>query len=238
MTYSKITQSQFNEMQFDAGVWVRSFDITRPSISPNDVICATSGGISLSVVPNIVDTGSDVYMMPKETAEMMMLTGWSVEASFTCISMSADSIKMVLGASEDGTGNSIIPKMELQDTDYENLYWIGDRVDGGFVVVKLINALSDEGLSITTAPKSMGEVAVHLTCHASIEEDMEAVPVEIYSVGTPKFWIQDHIYLYADGVGNDVFEVDTSTGNLNVTENGIWHYEVDEETGTMEVMYK
>ena len=169
---------------------------------------------------------------------MMMLTGWSVEASFTCISMSADSIKMVLGASEDGTGNSIIPKMELQDTDYENLYWIGDRVDGGFVVVKLINALSDEGLSITTAPKSMGEVAVHLTCHASIEEDMEAVPVEIYSVGTPKFWIQDHIYLYADGVGNDVFEVDTSTGNLNVTENGIWHYEVDEETGTMEVMYK
>lgn len=238
MTYTKLTKAQFDEMQFNAGVLVRSFNIHSPAITDEDIVCATTGGFSLAVEPSYVDLGDGVYMMQPGTAEMMILTGWSVEASFTCISMSASSIRMVLGSAENSADNGIVPKMELQDADYNNLYWIGDRVDGGMVVVKLINALSDEGISIKTAPKSMGEVEVHLTCHASIEDDMEAVPVEIYSVGTPKFWIQDHIYLYADGVGNDVFEVDTSTGNLNVTENGIWHYEVDEETGTMEVMYK
>ena len=238
MAYTKITKAQFDEMQFNAGVLVRSFSMDNPAITDEYIVCATTGGFSLAVEPSYVDLGDGVYMMQPGTAEMMMLTGWNVEASFTCISMSAISIRMVLGSAEDIADNGIVPKMELQDADYNNLYWIGDRVDGGLVCVELINALSDEGISIKTTPKGMGEVSVHLTCHASIEEDMEAVPVEIYSVGTPKFWIQDYIYLYADGVGNDVFEVDTSTGNLNVTENGIWHYEVDEETGTMEVMYK
>lgn len=236
MTYSKITQSQFNEMQFDAGVWVRSFDLTRPSISPDNVICATSGGISLSVVPNIVDTGSDVYMMPKETAEMLFLTGWNVDASFVSLGFSAEAIRFALGvADNDG---SINPRLELQDEDFDSLWWIGDRVDGGLVAIHILNVLSDEGLGIQTEQGKAGQVTIHLAAHGSLEDETDTIPVEIYSVGTPRFWIQDHIYLYADGVGNDVFEVDTSTGNLNVTENGIWHYEVDEETGTMEVMYK
>lgn len=237
MTYSRITNEQFDEMQFDAGVWVRSFNIQSPAVQDSDIICATSGGISLSVVPSIVDLGDGVYMMPKGTAEMLMVTGWTVEASFTTLGFGGGMIQFVLGASDSGA-DGINPRLDLQDGDFEDLWWIGDRVDGGLVAIHLLNALSDEGIDIQTERQASGKISVHLTAHASLEEDMEAVPVEIYSVGTPKFWIQDHIYLYADGVGNDVFEVDTSTGNLNVTENGIWHYEVDEETGTMEVMYK
>lgn len=237
MTYSIITKEQFDEMQFDAGVWVRSFNIQSPAVQDSDIICATSGGISLSVVPSIVDLGDGVYMMPKGTAEMLMVTGWTVDASFTTLGFSGGMIQFVLGASDSGA-DGINPRLDLQDGDFEDLWWIGDRVDGGLVAIHLLNALSDEGIDIQTERQASGKISVHLTAHASIEEDMEAVPVEIYSVGTPKFWIQDHIYLYADGIGNDVIEVDTSTGNLNVTENGIWHYEVDEETGTMEVMYK
>lgn len=237
MTYSRITNEQFDEMQFDAGVWVRSFNIQSPAVQDSDIICATSGGISLSVVPSYVDLGDGVYMMPKGTAEMLMVTGWTVEASFTTLGFGGGMIQFVLGASDSGA-DGINPRLDLQDGDFEDLWWIGDRVDGGLVAIHLLNALSDEGIDIQTERQASGKISVHLTAHASLEEDMEAVPVEIYSVGTPKFWIQDHIYLYADGIGNDVIEVDTSTGNLNVTENGIWHYEVDEETGTMEVMYK
>lgn len=237
MTYSKITKEQFDEMQFNAGVWVRTFDIQSPAVVDSDIICATSGGISLSVVPSYVDLGDGVYMMPKGTAEMLIVTGWTVDASFTTLGFSGGMIQFVLGASDSGA-DGINPRLDLQDSDFGDLWWIGDRVDGGLVAIHLLNALSDEGIDIQTERQASGKISVHLTAHASIEEDMEAVPVEIYSVGTPKFWIQDHIYLYADGVGTDVFEVDTSTGNLNVTENGIWHYEVDEETGTMEVMYK
>lgn len=237
MTYTKITKTQFDEMQFNAGVLVRSFDISSPTIRDEDIVCATTGGFSLAVEPSYMDLGDGVYMMQPGTAEMMILTGWSVEASFTSISMSADSIRMTLGTSETGTDNGIIPKMELQDEDYNNLYWIGDRVDGGFVVVSLINALSDEGLSLTTSPKSMGEVEVHLTCHASIEDDMTAVPVEIYSVeGKPFFDVVQHQFLFAYNVDDlETFDIDENTGHLIISSDTGYEYEVNTQTGHMEV---
>lgn len=236
MTYSKLTKSQFDEMQFNAGVLVRSFDIENPAITEEDIVCATTGGFSLAVEPSYVDLGDGVYMMQPGTAEMMMLTGWSVEASFTCISMSASSIRMVLGSAQNSSDNGILPKMELQDADYNNLYWIGDRVDGGLVCVELINALSDEGISIQTTPKGMGEVSVHLTCHASIEEDMEAVPVEIYSVeARPFFNVVEHKFLFSYNVDEDDFRVDEETGILYITNNSGRTYTVNENTGKMEI---
>lgn len=237
MTYTKITKAQFDEMQFNAGVLVCSFDINQPAIQNEDIVCATTGGFSLAVEPSYVDLGDGVYMMQPGTAEMMMLTGWSVEASFTCISMSASSIRMVLGSAESGADNSIVPKTDLDDTDYNNLYWIGDRTDGGMVVVELINALSDEGISIQTTPKGMGEVSVHLTCHASIEDDMTAVPVEIYSVERrPQFNIVQHKFLFAYNVDDfETFDIDESTGHLIINSDTGYGYEINTQTGHMEV---
>lgn len=237
MEYTKVTKAQFDEMQFNAGVLVRSFSIQNPAIQDEDIVCATTGGFSLAVEPSYVDLGDGVYMMQPGTAEMMMLTGWSVEASFTCISMSASSIRMVLGSADNSADSGIAPRMELQDADYNNLYWIGDRVDGGMVVVELVNALSDEGISIQTKPKGMGEVSVHLTCHASIEEDMEAVPVEIYSVESrPFFDVVQHRLLIAYNVGDlDTFDIDENTGHLIINSDTEYQYEVNTQTGHMEV---
>lgn len=234
MTYSKITQDQFNEMQFDAGVWVRDFDITRPTISPDEVICATSGGISLSVVPNIVDTGSDVYMMPKETAEMLLLTGWTVDASFVSLGFSAEAIRFALGAADND--GSINPRLELQDEDFDSLWWIGDRVDGGLVAIRILNALSDEGLGIQTEQGKAGQVTIHVAAHGSLEDDMYAIPVEIYSIeNRPMFDIIENMYLVVYNADGDIFEVDEETGELYITENGVWSYSLNTETGTMEV---
>lgn len=234
MTYSKITQDQFNEMQFGAGVWVRSFDITRPTISPDEVICATSGGISLSVVPNIVDTGSDVYMMPKETAEMLLLTGWTVDASFVSLGFSAEAIRFALGAADND--GSINPRLELQDEDFDSLWWIGDRVDGGLVAIRILNALSDEGLGIQTEQGKAGQVTIHVAAHGSLEDDMYAIPVEIYSIeNRPMFDIIENMYLVVYNADGDIFEVDEETGDLYITENGEWTYALNTETGTMEV---
>lgn len=240
MTYTKLTNAQFDEMQFNAGILVKRFDPAYPVIDDEDIICATNSGFSLAVQPIIVDLGDGVYMMPPNTAEMMLITGWTVEAEFTCIGFSPAQIAMVLGSAvrDDAT---ITPQTELNTNDFQSVWWLGDRVDGGFVAVKLIDALSEDGFDLQTNKNEKGETSVRLVAHTSLEEsdgESYSIPVEIYSVGTPKFWIQDYIYLYADGIRNDVIEVDTSTGNLNVTENGIWHYEIDEETGTMEVTYK
>ena len=234
MTYSKITQLQFNEMQFGAGVWVRDFDITAPAIQDTDIICATTGGIGLSVQPSIVDLGDSVYMMPKETAEMLIVTGWTVDAEFTALGFGSDVISFVLGAAD--TADSITPRNELKSTDFHSLWWIGDRVDGGLVAVRLLNALSDEGIEIQTERQRAGQITVHLTAHASLEDDKDAVPVEIYSIdGRPFFDIVRNQFLVHYNTEDDGFAVDEETGQLMIAEQGGWHYTVNAETGRMEI---
>lgn len=235
MTYSKITNEQFKEMQFDAGIWVRSFDIQSPAVQDSDIICATSGGISLSIVPRIIDNGEGVYMMPKHTAEMMQVTGWDVGASFSTIGFSGKTIQFVLGASESGE-EGIVPRLDLHDDDFEDCWWLGDRVDGGLVAVHLLNALSDEGVDIQTEQGKAGQIAVHLTAHASMEGEMGEAPVEIYSVSNrPTFDVVEHRYLVVYNSGQDEFEVDEDTGHLFIYENSGWSYRLDEESGKMEV---
>ena len=236
MTYSKITKEQFDEMQFDAGVWVRSFNIQSPAVQDSDIICATSGGISLSVVPSYVDLGDGVYMMPKGTAEMLMVTGWTVDASFTTLGFSGGMIQFVLGASDSGA-DGINPRLDLQDSDFGDLWWIGDRVDGGLVAIHLLNALSDEGIDIHTERQTSGKISVHLTAHASLEDDMEQIPVEIYSMeGRPIFDVVRHQFMIAYNADDyDNFVIDESTGMLKITEEGKWHYDLDVNTGRMEV---
>ena len=234
MNYTKITKAQFDEMQFGAGVWVRDFDITAPAIQDTDIICATTGGIGLSVQPSIVDLGDSVYMMPKETAEMLIVTGWTVDASFTALGFGSDVISFVLGAAD--TEDSITPRNELKSTDFHSVWWIGDRVDGGLVAVRLLNALSDEGIEIQTERQRAGQITVHLTAHASLEDDKDAVPVEIYSIeGRPMFDVVDHQFLFVYNADLDLFELDENTGRLYITENDQWVYTLNENTGTMEV---
>lgn len=236
MTYSKITKAQFNEMQFNAGVLVRSFDMDSPAITDEDIVCATTGGFSIAIEPSYEDTGSGVYMMPPETAEMLIVTGYSVEAEFTAISVKGNTIKWMLGAA-DGT-STITPRNEIHDEDFADLWWIGDRVDGGLVCVKLINALSDEGVELQTTPKGFGEISVHLSAHTSFEtDDIDTIPVEIYSVESrPLFDVVRHQFLVAYNADDyDNFVIDESTGMLTITEGGTWHYELDVSTGRMEV---
>lgn len=235
MTKFRITKDQLDEMQIDAGVLCRNFDVDNPALEEQDVICATSGGISIDIMPSYEDTGKDVYMMEPDTAEMLMLTGWTVGIDFTSISTGAAFIAFALGAAEHA--DSITPRTELEDSDFSDLWWIGDRADGGLVAVRLINALSDGGFSLQTGSNAKGGISLHLTAHGSLEGDSEAVPVEIYSIeGRPFFNVVQHQWLWAYNISEgDLFRVDESTGQLVVTEAGGYTYDLDEQTGRMEV---
>lgn len=235
MTKFKITKDQLDEMQIDAGVLCRNFDIDNPALEEQDIICATTGGISLDITPSYEDTGKDVYMMEPDTAEMLMLTGWTVGVDFTSISTGAAFIAFALGAADSGT--SISPRTELQESDFSDLWWIGDRVDGGLVAVRLINALSDGGFSLQTGSNAKGGISLHLTAHGSLEGDSEAVPVDIYSIeGRPFFNVVQHQWLWAYNIeDDDLFELDEETGELTITETGDYTYDLDIQTGRMEV---
>lgn len=84
--------------------------------------------------------------------ELKHLDGWNCTMAFTSIGVSPTSIKLALGCADIDTSNAnlVKPRRDLKQTDFSNIWWVGDRADGGLVAVKLENALSTGGLSLKT----------------------------------------------------------------------------------------
>lgn len=101
--------------------------------------------------------------------------------SFTSLGLSPELIKLSLSAADiDGT-TKIIPRKDLEQTDFASLWWVGDRADGGCVAVKLINALSTGGFQLQTSKNGKGQVSCELTGHVSLS-DQTRMPMEFYSI--------------------------------------------------------
>lgn len=182
--FTVIPQSTFEEMQLDAGVILTTFDPTKPAAPADEaIVCATTGGINVSAVPTYSDMGADVDNCPVNMKELKHLDSWECKMSFTSLGTSPASIKMALGAADiDGTNSSkIVPRMDLAQTDFSDLWWVGDRADGGLVAARLINALSTGGFTIKTTKAGKGQVSVELTGHVSISAQ-KVVPIEFYSI--------------------------------------------------------
>ena len=178
--FSKISQEAFDEFQVDAGVLLKSFDPEAPELVDEDIICATTGGINPTCVPTYFDWGEDVDNVPNGTKELMHLDGWETTLGFTALNTTPDVIRMALGAADvEASSGKITPRRDLKDTDFADVWWVGDRSDGGLVAIRLINALSSSGFSLQTTKNGKGQIAVTLNGHPSINEQSK-VPMEFY----------------------------------------------------------
>lgn len=181
--FSVIPQNTFNALQMDAGVLLKRFDPANPAApADEDIICATTGGIKPSCVPSYEDLGSDVDNVPVNMKELKKLTGWECKISTTSLGTSPELIRMSLGAADiNAQTGAIAPRKDLEQTDFADVWWVGDRADGGLVAVRLINALSTGGFSLQTTKNGKGQIAIELTGHVSINAQ-STMPMEFYSM--------------------------------------------------------
>jgi hypothetical protein len=178
--FSKVAQSTFDEFQVDAGVLLSSFDPETPELVDENIICATTGGINPTCVPTYSDYAEDIDNAPNGMKEFMHLDGWETSLGFTALNTTPAVIRMALGAADvDASTGKITPRRNLKDTDFADVWWVGDRSDGGLVAIRLINALSTSGFSLQTTKNGKGQIAVTLTGHVSIDEQ-NVVPMEFY----------------------------------------------------------
>lgn len=178
--FTVIPQSTFEEMQMDAGVLLNKFTPDSPTApADDDIICATTGGIQVSCTPTYSDQGEDVDNCPNNMKELKHLDGWECTMAFTSLGTSPEAIKLALGAADIST-NKITPRRDLKQTDFSDIWWVGDRMDGGMVAVCLKNALSSEGFSLQTTKNGKGQVSVTLMGHVSIDAQ-DTMPMEFYS---------------------------------------------------------
>lgn len=179
--FTVIPQDTFEGLQLDAGVLLKSFDPTSPTVADDAIICSTTGGITVSCVPTYSDMGADVDNCPANMKELMHLDSWAATMAFTALSAKPEFIKRALGAADidASTSGKVTPRKYLSQEDFQEVWWVGDRADGGWVAVHLLHALSTGGLSLKTTKSGKGQVSVTLTGHVSIDAQ-DVVPMEFY----------------------------------------------------------
>ncbi len=107
--------------------------------------------------------------------------------SGTFVSVTAELAKVLVGAGDidDDDATHIIPRNEVEDSDFEDIWWVGDYSDvnngagAGFCAIHLMNSLSTGGFQIQSTDKGKGQFAYEFTGHYSMAEQ-DKVPFEIF----------------------------------------------------------
>lgn len=177
--YHAISADAFKKLQFQAGALLKTFDPegTTP-IKAEDMVCLTSGGISTTCKPNTVDLGEDLDEVPENTYQLKHITSWDCGLSTTCMTVSADTIKLSLGAADVET-NKITVREDYTEEDFQDIWWHGNLIGGGYAAVKLMKAASDGGLELKTAKDGKGNLNLSLKGHYDMK-DTGKVPMEFY----------------------------------------------------------
>lgn len=181
--FTQVKLNAFREIQVEAGVIVRAFDPANPVLDRANIVCVTSGGITITAKPSYTDYFEDVDNVPNNTMEGKQLDDWECTLATTALDTSAESIRLMLGAADiDPTDtNRITPRREVRLSDFRDLWWVGDRADGGLVAVQVLNVLSTDGFSLKTTKKGKGTTGITLTGHYSLDA-VDTVPMNFYVI--------------------------------------------------------
>lgn len=184
--FTVIPKDTFDALQLDAGVLLKTFDPANVAApADEDIICATTGGITVSATPTFTDLGEDIDNCPNNMKENKHLDSWECALGGTALSTSPYGIALALGAaaidSTDGSKVTLDSPGIVATARFQDIWWVGDRADGGCVAVNLKNAMSTSGFSLQTTKNGKGQTAFTLTGHVSINAQKE-MPMVFYSI--------------------------------------------------------
>lgn len=185
--FTVIANDAFDALQVDAGVLLTNFDPANPYVTPAsaDILATTTGGINPTCVPTYSDYGEDVDNVPNNMMEFKHLDGWEAKMAFSSIKFNAANTKWALGAADtellSNGVTKVKPRRDLSLADYQDLWWVGDKANGGAYAIKLLNALSTGGLNIQSTKNGKGTNSIEVTGHVSIDAQ-DVMPMEIYDI--------------------------------------------------------
>ena len=184
MKFTQVAADTFAKLQLNAGVLLTEFDPDAGTLDRSKIFGATGGGVNFTAAPEYVDFGEDIDNVPANTKELKKLDSVTATMSGTFKAADTHLAKVLIGAA-DIVGNKVVPRVDLLDDDFIDVWWVGDYsddnsdTDGGFIAIKLINALSTGGFAIQSNNKSKGDFAFTFTGHFSMA-DINVLPYELY----------------------------------------------------------
>ena len=185
--FTRIATDAFDALQTDAGVILTTFDPYNPWVVPTDeqILVTTTGGINITETMDTIDYAEDVDNAVDNMMEFKRIRSRSASISFSSIKFNAAGAKWALGAADLTTLSNgvkkVAPRKDLQLSDFSDLWWVGDKANGGAYAVHITNALSTGGLSIQTSKGGKGTTGMTITGHVSLQ-DQAKMPLEIYDI--------------------------------------------------------
>ena len=187
MKFTKIPSDAFQKLQINAGILTTDFTPATGTIGESGQIGATTGGVNFTATPTYSDFGEDIDNCPKNMKELKKLDSWEAKMTGTFVNADTAIAKLLCGAADIGSPDTtkVTPRNDLKDADFDDIWLVGDYSDkngetnGGFIAIKLINALSTGGFQLQTSDKAKGQFAFEFTGHYSMSAH-DTVPFEIY----------------------------------------------------------
>ena len=186
MEFSKVPNDTFSTLQMNAGILVDEFTPETGVIG--NIIGATTGGLSFNANPTYEDFGSDVDNVPANTKQLKRIRSYDPAVSGNFVTVTAAMAKELNGAGDFATGDEthIIPSHVLKDTDFNDIWLVGDYSDkntgtgkAGYVAIHIIDALNTTGFQWTTTKDGKGQFAFDYHGHYDMTNP-DVVPFEIY----------------------------------------------------------
>ena len=185
--FTRIPEDTFQRLQINSGILCKNFVPTSGAVEDTDIIGASTGGITFSASPTFSDFGSDIDNCPKNSKELKRLDDVTAKVSGTLLTMDTASAKMLMAAADIGTSDTtlVTPRRDLLPSDFSDIWIVGDYSDkngetnGGYIAIKLLNALSTGGFQMKTADRSKGQFSFEFTAHYSLT-NQDKVPYELY----------------------------------------------------------
>lgn len=147
------------------------------------IIGATSGGSKLTITPEFVDVEADGALVLVKGLKVK--TGETASMEINLLELTKEIIKSSLigqdGTSDDTNFDLIESKADLEEGDYfENIAFVGRKLDGENIIVILDNALCTSGLEAEGKNKEGAVGTYTFECHADLDSDLDTLPYHIY----------------------------------------------------------
>lgn len=148
------------------------------------LICATSGGSKLSIVPEFYDVPVDGALV--KVKGLTVKVGESAKLEINPVELTPEVLKMaVIGdeaESETATGYSeITSRAVINAGDYiTNLAYVGKTIEGKPIIILFDNALCTSGLELEVKNKEAAVPAFTFECFADLTPEADTLPWHIY----------------------------------------------------------
>ena len=182
---SGITENTPKNILFGAGTIHKGLKFSGSAWNfAESLICATSGGSKVSIVPEFTDVEVDGALV--KVKGLKVKTGETASMEINPVELTPDIIKMsVIGdskTSETATGyNEITSRARIQEGDYlENMAFVGKTLEGNPIIFIMDNALCTSGFEPEPKNKEASVPKLTFECHAELQGYLETLPWRIY----------------------------------------------------------